>query len=300
MTQKPALFYALLVVAMMTWGISWASGKFVSGQAIPEVLLFWRFLFTVIGLIPVVYLFEKGWKIGRESLIYVIVGGIIMSFYNYLFFQGLRSGLAGAGGVLVTTMNPLFTFVITSVLLKYRPVKKEIAGLLLGLAGGLIMIRFWRLSVHDLIASGNLFLVGASLIWVYMTLVSQYAGKSVSALKFSLYVHGVAALISFFLASTSDWTGVFQFSSAFWLNILYLSIISTTFGTTVYFAASQKLGSKVASSFIFIVPLTALLSGILFLEETPDTVLLGGGSLSLMAVYLLNSTKGNKRVPLES
>jgi len=295
MNQKPVFFYAMLILAMITWGVSWASGKVLSSMANPEVLLFWRFFFTFLTLVPAVHFVDKSWKIPRGSLKYVVAGGIFMSGYNYLFFTGLHNGLAGAGGVLVTTMNPVLTFVLASAIQKYKPEKKEIAGLVIGILGGLIMIHAWRLSWNDLVQSGNIFLIGASLTWAFMTLTSQYSGKTISLLKFTMYVHALAAAISFVPASALNWNEVIHFPAIFWGNIIYLSVISTSFGTTVYFSASRALGSKSASSFIFIVPLTALLGGIVFLGEKPGVYILAGGSLSLAAVYLINSTGGQKK-----
>lgn len=75
----------------------------------------------------------------------------------------------------------------------------------------------------------------------------------------------------------------------FWLNIFYLSAVSTTFGTTVYFFAASRYGSKMASSFIFIVPLSAVLGSVIFLQEKPDFIVIFGGFISLIAVYLINS-----------
>lgn len=276
---------------MIIWGGGWASGKQIAGLTGLAVLLFWRFLFTFLGLIPLVYLFEKNLKIHKKAVVFVVGGGLIMSVYNYFFFQGLRNGLAGAGGVLVTTLNPVLTFLLSSLITRHRLTKREAIGLTLGLLGGLVMIKIWRLSFNELILSGNLFFVLASISWACMTLISQYSAKVISAPKFSLYVHGIAALLSFSIAFNDDWTGVLRFSGVFWLNIFYLSIISTAFGTTLYFAASQKLGSKTASSFIFIVPASALLCGIIFLKESADIVLLCGGGLSLAAVYLINAAK---------
>ncbi|MDH4263267.1 MAG: DMT family transporter [Spirochaetia bacterium] len=291
MIRSRLFFYFMLTLAMMTWGVSWASGKFLAGREAPEILLFFRFLFTFISLIPLVYIFEKNFKLNKNAIKFIVLGGIFMSGYNYLFFMGLHNGLAGAGGVLVTTMNPVLTFIIASGINRYKPVKKEIAGLLIGIAGGMIMIHIWQVSWADLIHSGNLYLLGASFTWAFMTLTSQYSGKSIPILKFTMYVHAVAAAISFIPASTSSWSTVFNQPSFFWWNILYLSIISTSFGTTIYFAASRSLGSKAASSFIFIVPLTALFSGVIFLKETPGLYIIFGGALSLTAVYLLNFKK---------
>jgi drug/metabolite transporter (DMT)-like permease len=74
----------------------------------------------------------------------------------------------------------------------------------------------------------------------------------------------------------------------FWISLFYIAVISTTFGTTVYLYASSKLGSSRASSFIFLVPATALFSSWLFLSEVPAWTTLAGGALAVAAVYTIN------------
>ena len=48
---------------------------------------------------------------------------------------------------------------------------------------------------------------------------------------------------------------VFEFDWIFWINLLFLSCIAMSFGTSIYFLASSKLGPKQASAYIFLVPL---------------------------------------------
>lgn len=156
--QKPSLRFTMLIVfAMIIWGFSWSSGKVIANDTNPQILLFWRFLLTFISLIPVILFSGKSIKIEIRAIKYVIIGGIIMSFYNVLFFEGLKKGLAGAGGVLVTTLNPVITFILSSILHKYKPHGKETTGIILGLLGGLIMVHIWKLSWEEISLGGEPF-----------------------------------------------------------------------------------------------------------------------------------------------
>jgi len=290
--QIPSIkFVFLIVIAMIFWGFSWSSGKFIADKMQPEILLFWRFFLTFISLIPVILYLKKSVRISRKAIKYVVLRGLIMSLYNYFFFEGLKSGLAGAGGVLVTTLNPLLTFFLSSILHRYRPGWKEILGITLGFSGGLIMIHVWNFSLDELFLGGNLFFLLAALSWALISINGQYSGKRLSPLLFSLYVYGISSLLNFIPAVHSGIFSVFSMDLPFWLNLIYLSIVSTTFGTTVYFFAASRYGSRLASSFIFIVPISAVFGSIVFLNEKPDPVVLIGGALALSAVYLINMQK---------
>ena len=65
---------------------------------------------------------------------------------------------------------------------------------------------------------------------------------------------------------------------------LMFSILVMSFANTMYFFASSKIGAVRASSFIFVVPLTAKI----FLNEQILFTTLIGGCLSIIAVYTIN------------
>ena len=60
------------------------------------------------------------------------------------------------------------------------------------------------------------------------------------------------------------------------------------FGTSIYFYASTRLGPKKASSYIFLVPFTAILFAIYFLDEPFQLSTILGGGLGVLSVYLIN------------
>ena len=70
--------------------------------------------------------------------------------------------------------------------------------------------------------------------------------------------------------------------------MILLAVGAMAFGTSIYFQASTELGPKKASSFIFTVPISAMLFAIIILNEPLFITTLIGGSLGIIAVYLIN------------
>lgn len=286
--SKTTTFLIMMVLAMLTWGGSWTSGKMVAGSTAPEVIIFWRFFITFISFIPVVAIFKTPLKLGKRQLVCVLLGAVFLVAYNKLFFQGLRTGMAGGGGVLVTSLNPVFTFLFTVLIFKQKLGRKEIMGLILGFAGGMILLEIWSIDMGKLLASGNLLFLIAAMVWALLTITS-HKSNTVSPLVFSFYVYGLSALLDLFLALPLGVTSVFNAGYGLWLNIIYLSVVVTTFGTTAYFFASQKLGASKASSFIFLVPASAVFFSWTLLGEQPKVPTIIGGIMAIGAVYIINS-----------
>lgn len=280
-------FTLLLILAMIAWGISWPIAKITTHNTPPEVLIFWRNGATTLALLPLLYFYKNHLKISKKAFISVFMGALIMSVYNYLFFAGLRDGLAGLGGVIVTTVNPLLNYFLLIVLGLHQITKNEILGLSLGILGGVFLLNLWNIDLNLLIQGGNLYFLIASLFWAVLTIVSSRSKNLLHPIVFSFYVYLISTLLTAPIAIHHDFLSVFQNDKVFWWGIFYLSAISTGFGTTVYFISSTKLGSQKASSFIFMVPGTAILSSWVFLKETPTWTTLLGGTLAMLAVKIL-------------
>ena len=68
-----------------------------------------------------------------------------------------------------------------------------------------------------------------------------------------------------------------------------ITILSTTFATSIYFIGASKLGAKEASSYIFLVPASALSFGAIFLGEEITFNVIIGTICTIIAIYILNN-----------
>ena len=286
--NKTALFNLSVVVSMIIWGGSWVSGKAIAGVLPSETLTFWRFLINLVSFIPILIFLRQPIKLTRSASVYILLGSICMGLYLYLFFKGLTYGFAGVGGVLVPTMIPLVTFVLSVFFLRQKVSMKDYIGLTLGVVGGFILLEMWSLDWNRLFMSGNIYFLLCAVLWALLTICSQKAGDSVSPLVFSFFVYAFCSVLFFFLALPHGVLGVFKQGLLFWLNMIYLAIISSTLATTVYFFASSRLSSYRASSFVFLVPFSAVILSWVFLGEVPRVSTITGGLTALAAVYLIN------------
>jgi drug/metabolite transporter (DMT)-like permease len=279
----------LILLATIAWGGSWTAGKMIAGMAPPEVLIFWRFFITFLSFIPIMMVRKDSMRLHRKSLLQVVFGAVFLVSYNKFFFWGLEYGLAGAGGVLVPTLNPLLTFLLAIVLFRHRLTLLEGVGVVMGLSGGLIMLEIWGISVQKLLMSGNLFFLVASVSWASVSLISEKSKLYLPPLVYSFYVFGLASLLDLFIALPYDIWAPLRFDHVFWLNLGYLSLFATTFATTVYFYSARRLGSHKASSYIFMVPVSAVLIAWVCLGEVPLVSVIVGGVVTISAVYLINA-----------
>jgi len=292
--KKETWFMIMMVVSMLIWGGSWTSAKLISDKASSEVIIFYRFLITFLSFIPVILIKKPNLKINKTGIIQVVFGSLFLVSYNIFFFNGIKVGLAGAGGVIVTTLNPLFTFILAFFLFKQKGGIKEVIGISLGLFGGIILMEVW--DSKNLLLSGNVFFLFAALSWALLSLFSQRSKTNMSPFVFSFYIYGCSSIVNFFLALPNGVFEVSNLGAPFWINILYISVGATTFATTAYFIATSKLGATKASSFTFLVPSSALFFSWIILKEVPSIFTIIGGLIALSAVYIINIKIRKKQI----
>ena len=278
-----------MVFAMITWGYSWVGAKILGPYGHVSTKIFLRFFFASIALIPILLKYRIPFRIDKKGFIFILWNSISLCSYNYFYFKSTHMGLAGVGGVLVTTLNPILTSLFVFSFLDRSSAKlKEFVGLIMGLTGGSIIMRLWEMDIALMISSGNIFYILASCSWVSVTIASQKSKTHIHFLTYSFWSFLSASLFSLSFCEIESISQTINYDSIYWLNIFLLSILVMSFANTMYFFASSKIGAVKASSYIFVVPLTAIIFSKIILNEQVLYTTVLGGILSVVAVYLIN------------
>lgn len=274
---------------MMLWGAGWPVLKILSQSVSWEVATFWRLALMSIAFIPVLWWNKKPLRVARSAWLSVALSGVLYAFFMVLSFLGVQVATAGAGGMIITTLSPVLIVLITIVFFKFRPSKQHLFGLALGLLGGFIMVELWDGTI--LTNVGNLVFILAALTWSLLSILAQNSRQYLDPIRYSFFVGLIATLCMFFMAYGHGVLAVFDQGIIFWSALLYLSVMTQTVATTIYFIASGKMGSGKASSYMLLVPVFALISSYEILGEVPSIFLVIGGAMSIAAVYWINQAK---------
>ena len=283
------LFYILMVLAMIFWGASWISTKVLTNYINEYELVFLRMGICFITLFPIIYFFKFSFKLDIKSFFLVLIASLVLTSYSISMFIGLKHGSAGFGGALVTTLIPINTFIIVAILSRKTISLKHSFALLLGAFGVLNMLNIWNFNLNEIFSKDTLYFLLSSILWPILTIITAKASK-IHAFVFTFYTYIISSVVLIiFFVDTSIFERVIEFDFIFWFNLFVITILSTTFATSIYFIGATKLGTKEVSSFIFLVPATALIIGAIFLGEkiTLNTVI--GTVFTIIAIYILNN-----------
>lgn len=280
-----------MIVSMVFWGLSWPSAKVITAYSTPVNLTIYRYAVVLLTLLPLLIIFKIPMKISRRGIPFVAIAGSLLALYSYLMFQGLTHGYAGAGGVLVTTLNPIMAYSLSLLIQWKKPSRNEGIGLLLGLIAGCFLLKIWD-NTDAIFQSGNLFFLGSAFLWAAMSRFTAKSHNYGSPFGFSLWMYLVTLLVLIPCIDIEDLKHTLTITDfSFWANLFFGGAIVTSLATTIYFYATSKIGSDKASSFIFLVPFAAAVSSWLLLGEKLEMHTLAGGILGIAAVYMIQRKK---------
>jgi len=276
----------LLILSMFFWGAGWSALKIIVEELPPQTIVFWRFFIMSIAFLPILYFLKEPLTLNKNSIFYILMSSVFNIAFMVSSYFGVKYGLAGAGSVIITTFSPVMTFILVVILFQKRVAPTQLFGIFLGIVGGAIMLEVNNIELF--LNSSNIYFLLCALLWAGVTILSQHSHKHIHPVHYSFYIASLATVASFFYAYDTNLSAVFEQSSKFWIALIYLSVFGQTIATTIYFIASGKLGSQKSSSFMFLVPLFALFSAWLILDEPIQLHIVIGGFLSIVAILFIN------------
>lgn len=278
-----------MVFAMISWGASWINVKVLSNYINEYEVVFLRMGISLFTMIPILLYLKIDFKIDFKTAILVFLASVILVVYSIIFFFGVKFGTAGLGGALVTTLIPINTFIILAFLNKKTISLKHSFALILGGFGVLTMLNIWSFDIKDIFSEHNIYFLIASILWPLLTIVSSKSTKA-NPLMFTFYIYVLSTIFIYaFYIENSIFTKVLEFDYIFWINVFVLTVLSTSFATSFYFVAIEKIGAKEVSSFVFLVPSSALILSAIFLGEKISFNTLLGTMCTITAIYILNN-----------
>ena len=293
----------LLVLVAVIWGSTWAAGRFLSygldedsrATLSPATSAWLRYAFAV-SLFFVWSFSSRGERSfrflppDRESLLFSIWLGLLGTMaYQLLFMHGMSWTAAGDASLIIP-MNPVFTVLLAVPMLGQKISARMSLGLMIGISGVAVVVGWSPNSEipleHRIL--GDLMILFAALSWAAtsnLTKIMLSWERDYSALEIVVWysVTGWALLSPWVIAE--NWGSVIPDpSTAEWLTIAYLGVVSTVLSYVLFAKGIEVIGPTAASSYVFLVPVFGVLGGWLLLGEEIGASMILGFALIVVGV----------------
>ncbi|MBN2681069.1 MAG: DMT family transporter [Bacteroidales bacterium] len=289
--------WAILVLLAFTWGSSFILMKLsLRTFDLFQVAGFRIFLSFILFLPLTIRNFKKITKHNLPFLLIVgFIGNTIPAFLFTIAQTKIESSMAG----ILNSLTPLSTLLIGLYLFKEKSSLINVIGVFIALMGAMgLMIK------TDL----QTFFAGANWFGLFVVLAASFYGISVNVIKHKLKnLDGIAiASLSFFVTGPicgiillfTDFEPVFASKNAAndFLYILALAFFSSVLAVIAFNILIKYTTAIFASSVTYIIPIFAIMWGIIYGEQLIMNDLLWA-VIVILGVYLVNLKK-NKKIEL--
>jgi len=278
--------YLKLVLTTFFWALVFHIGKYAVALMSPLSVGAWRFTVAAAVLLPMVAL-REGWSlpaVRRNALALLTMSAVGVFGFNVSLFYGLRMTSA-VNGALIMAFNPALTVVLSALLNRELISRHQLAGLLLGLVGVIVVVSngSWHMLATMSFSGGDMLVLLGSLSWSIYTVIPKRFVHGLSTMQITgSTIAGGAALMSACAALTApDFLQPPSLPVA--AAIAFMSLFGSVLAYLWWNQGIQKIGAASAAIFINLVPMFATLIGLL-LGQQISTAQLCGAALVIVGV----------------
>jgi drug/metabolite transporter (DMT)-like permease len=279
------LAFALLV---LFWGSSFAVVKVGLEYSPPVLFAGSRSLIGGLAMVLAALLWGGSPNLRRDWPVF-----LLLASFNVVLFVGLQTYAilylpSGSAAVLVY-LQPILVGLLAWPILGEKLTAAKACGLLLGFFG-IVAVSAGSISgaADALSPSGVVLGAASALSWALGTVFFKKYEARVSTLWAVAmpFLAGGVVLTAFGL-SVEPWGGV-AWNGPFVASLLYSGLVGISLAWVIWFALVRAGEASRVASYIFVVPLTAVLIGVVFLGEPLGYTLLIGAAFVVCGIYLVN------------
>jgi drug/metabolite transporter (DMT)-like permease len=279
---------------VLFWGSAFAVVKVGLDFSPPVLFAGLRSLLGGLAMVAVAYLWGGSPNLRRDWPVF-----LLLAAFNVVLFIGLQTYAilhlpSGSAAVLVY-LQPILVGLLAWLILGERLSVAKIVGLLLGFSG-IVAVSAGSVSgaASAISPLGVAFGAASALSWALGTVLFKKYEARVSTLWAVAVPFVVGGVVLTALGLLVEPWGEVSWSAALVASMLYSSLVGISAAWVIWFALVRAGEASRVAAYIFAVPLTAVLVGVVFLDEPLGFALLVGAALVVSGIYLVNRTPSQK------
>ena len=296
MTNAMRGHLAMLVFSSLVAG-SFSLGSMVANEIAPEALTAVRFALAAL-VIGVAALATSGFRRSDFGAPwrYLVLGGLFAAYF-VLMFYGLKTA-PPVSAAAVFTLTPVMSGVVGWFLLRQVTTPRMALALAIGGAGALWVI--FRADLAALMAfqigQGEIiYFIGCASHAIYTPMVRRLnRGESPVVFTFGTLVAGAVILtvLGWGDIQATDWGAL---PGIVWIGLAYLVIFATAASFVLLQFAAMNLPSAKVMAYTYLVPSWVILWEIALGNGVPNSLVLIGIVMTVVALWLLLEEQGQKK-----
>ena len=288
--------YLLLTITSLCWAGNAIVGRLAAGHTAPVTLSFLRWSLAFLIVLPFAWKhLVRDWAAIRANLgMMVLLSVTGIGAFNTMQYWALEHTQA-LNTLLLQSAGPLFVAGWALVLLGIRLTLAQAGGIVLSLAGVLVILLHGDLTTLKNIEfnRGDLIFIVALAVFGLYSVLSLKRPK-IHGLSFVGFTFGcgAAALIPLLIWELFT-RPLMQLNTANLLTLFYIAVFPSTLAYLCFNRGVQLIGANRAAPFFHVVPVFGAAMAIVFLGEHPQAFHVIGFALVLAGVFVASRKQSN-------
>jgi len=257
-----------------------------------------RLMTGALALVLVLAIRRQSPQLGAADLGHLAILGVVSNVAPFYLFawgeQRVSSSLAGVSNA----TTPLFTVALAMAALPdERPTAARVFGLVTGFLGAVVILAPWRPGATLGTLSGELACLGAAACYgVGFVYTRRFvSGRALTPLALAAGQVAAAAVVMALVAPAVA-TGPVHLTARVVAAVVVLGAVNTGLAYLVYHALVREAGATASSTVTYLIPVVAVVLGVVALGERAGWNLLAGGAIVIAGVALTEGRLTGRRL----
>jgi drug/metabolite transporter (DMT)-like permease len=296
---------ASIALVVVVWAVNFIAAKIGLRYLPPLTMASFRVTLAGLSMVPAYLLCSRwpafadsgrGWSQGitpRDLWTFSYLGFFGVVVNQMCFTMGLRYTSVSHAAVIVG-MGPIYTLILAVLFRLERATWHKVVGMTIALVGVAVLASENGISARSPSLLGDAITMTGSIGFAtYAVLGKRVAGRY-DALTMVAFNHFAGAIIILPVAlRQARELGPFSRWRAIpwpaWAAVLFMAVCSSALAYLLYFWLLRYLEASQLSAFTYLLPVLAVILGILLLGERGSFMQIIGGTLALAGVYWVES-----------
>jgi drug/metabolite transporter (DMT)-like permease len=277
---------------LIALSVLWGGSYFFIGVAVKELppftIVFARVSLAAVLLVPLVRIYRIAIPTTVAGWFPFVVMGLLSNVIPFTLLVAGQTLIPSGVASVTNAMTPVFTVLVLAAFGEERLLPRRVVGVLLGIAG-VVILRGVEPDLGTDQSLGIMLCLGAAVLFGFSALWAKRALGDVPPLAAATFQLVCSAVIMFVLCLAFDRPWQLPMPSvATWLSLVALAVLSTALGFILFFQIIRGSGAGNVMLVTLLVPVTAMILGYLWLDEVVNAREIVGALVIASALLIMD------------
>ena len=282
--------WGIFTLLGLIWGSSFLWIKIAVDDIHPFVLVTFRVVFGLIGLLIVMRWQRQSLPRDRRTILAFIFMGIFNTAIPFVLISWGETQIDSSLASILNGTVPLFTIIIAHFWLHDEKITPpRLAGLVVGFIGVIVLVaRDFKPGGLQGNALGQLAVLVASISYATALIFSRRYLRGTKPVVQSTMILIVASTVMGVVTPVVERPIQLPTLPITWLALLWLGVMGLCVAYLLFFYLNNVWGPTRASLVTYVFPVVGVFLGIIFLNEIPDWSMVLGSALVVAGILVVN------------